>query len=154
MGLNVYYRMILCTTAILNLSFSDSIPSKKKKKKKSFPLPHQKKGRTIHIPPKKALPNPQIISTFQQVYNQPTDQQTNRPTDHPPPRCVEQKRFDGHQKKKPKKRKKGGPGGKGGAKHNIALSGQRDLFWAPPPFFYFYFYGREREWEIKLNKWN
>ncbi len=121
MGLNVYYRMILCTTAILNLSFSDSIPSKKKKKK-SFPLPHQKKGRTIHIPPKKAPPNPQIISTFQQVYNRPTDQPTNRP---PPVASSKSVLMD------TKKRKKGGPGGGGGkgrAKHNIALSGQRDLF--------------------------
>lgn len=110
MGLNVYYHMILCTTAILNLSFSDSIPSKKKKKF-LFLCPTKKMGVQYIFPPKEPPPNPQIISTFQQVYNQPTDQPTNRP---PPPRCVEQKRFDGHQKKNQKKERKGARGGKGG----------------------------------------
>ena len=74
---------------------------KKKKKKKTFSFPHQKKGRTIHIPPKKAPPNLQIISTFQQVYNQPTD--------HPPPVASSKSVL-----MDTKKRKKGGPGGKGG----------------------------------------
>lgn len=63
---------------------------KKQKKKKSFPLPHQKKGRTIHIPPKKLPPIPKSFPHSSRFI---TNQPTNRPTDHPPPGLRRAKAF-------------------------------------------------------------